>query len=325
MSGFRKAKAEQAAVKMAIYGPSGSGKTFTSLLIAEGLAKLTKKRIAFIDTEHGTDFYAKAIPDRRVHPEEFDFDAIYTRSLVETLDEVRGLSMDTHSVIVLDSITHMWEAARAAYAGKLNKADQIPISAWSKIKKPYKDLVAYLMSSPAHIIICGRQGINMSEEDGEMVVRGVKMKAEGETQYEPHITIRMEDPKVAKSEPLAIFEKDRTGILQAKAIPGPNFENTIAKIVPYLGLVQAKIESEDETAAKDAEGLASADAARESESANLLKEWRARLDIASTKGAKALSDESKAITPAIKKQMLPSHVGELREHCLALMQKAGAA
>ena len=46
MAGFRKAKAEQAALKMGIYGPPGSGKTFTSLLIAEGLAKLSGKGVA---------------------------------------------------------------------------------------------------------------------------------------------------------------------------------------------------------------------------------------------------------------------------------------
>jgi hypothetical protein len=52
MAGFRKAKAEQAALKMGIYGPPGPGKTFTSLLMAEGLAKATGKRIAVVDTEH---------------------------------------------------------------------------------------------------------------------------------------------------------------------------------------------------------------------------------------------------------------------------------
>ena len=41
MAGFRKAKAEQAALKLGIYGPPGSGKTFTALLLAEGLAAVT--------------------------------------------------------------------------------------------------------------------------------------------------------------------------------------------------------------------------------------------------------------------------------------------
>jgi pantothenate kinase-related protein Tda10 len=59
MAGFRKAKAEQAALKIGIYGPPGSGKTFTSLLIAEGLGKISGKRVAYVDTERGTDFYAQ--------------------------------------------------------------------------------------------------------------------------------------------------------------------------------------------------------------------------------------------------------------------------
>jgi pantothenate kinase-related protein Tda10 len=59
MAGFRKAKGEQAAIKMGLYGPPGSGKTFTSLLIAEGLAAITGKRIAYVDTERGTDFYSQ--------------------------------------------------------------------------------------------------------------------------------------------------------------------------------------------------------------------------------------------------------------------------
>ena len=45
MSGFAKAKAEQAALKIGIYGPPGSGKSFTSLLMAEGLAKASGKRV----------------------------------------------------------------------------------------------------------------------------------------------------------------------------------------------------------------------------------------------------------------------------------------
>ncbi len=79
MAGFRKAKAEQAALKMGIYGPPGSGKTFTSLLIAEGLGVTSGKRVAYVDTERGTDFYCKDVPSRAVHPQAFDFDALYTR------------------------------------------------------------------------------------------------------------------------------------------------------------------------------------------------------------------------------------------------------
>src|SRR5262245_18092702 len=107
MAGFRKAKAEQAALKMGIYGPPGSGKTFTSLLIAEGIAKLTGKRVALVDTEHGSDFYCQAVPTRAVHPEAFDFDALYTRSITETLSAVKSIKADEYSVLVIDSVTHL--------------------------------------------------------------------------------------------------------------------------------------------------------------------------------------------------------------------------
>ena len=89
MAGFRKAKAEQAALKIGLYGPPGSGKSFTSLLLAEGLVKNTGKRIAFVDTERGTDFYCQAVAQRAIHPEAFDFDAIYTRSITEVTSAIQ--------------------------------------------------------------------------------------------------------------------------------------------------------------------------------------------------------------------------------------------
>jgi pantothenate kinase-related protein Tda10 len=56
MAGFEKPKPLKAALKVGLYGPAGSGKTFTSLLLAEGLARHAGKRVAFCDTEHGTAF-----------------------------------------------------------------------------------------------------------------------------------------------------------------------------------------------------------------------------------------------------------------------------
>jgi predicted ATP-dependent serine protease len=146
--GFRLAKAEQAAIKMGIYGPPGAGKTFTSLLLAEGLAQVSGKRVAYVDTEHGTDFYCKAVSARAVHPEAFDFDALYTRSITETLTAVKALDPAQYGVVVLDSITHLWEAAMAAYNGPKGPGGSIPINAWGRIKKPYKDLMSILLSSP---------------------------------------------------------------------------------------------------------------------------------------------------------------------------------
>ena len=329
MSGFRKAKAEQAALQMGVYGPAGSGKTFTSLLLAEGLGRVTKKRVAYIDTEHGTDFYCKAVPARAVHPEAFDFDALYTRSLTEIAAAVQSIDTNEHGVVVIDSVTHLWEAAMAAYAGKKTSVDSIPMHAWGKIKKPYKDLMAFLLSSPLHVILCGRQGTEYAtdEETEELKAVGVKMKAEGETPYEPHILIRMEAIKPKKANEVAQIvayaEKDRTGVLAGRSFINPTFDTLCVPLLPLLGDVQAKMDTADESAAKDAEQLIEAERQRGEVSTKLLREWSARVNLASD--PKALKDIGKGITPQLKAQMLPSDVASLREVYQAREAELGKA
>ena len=317
MAGFRKAKAEQAALKMGLYGPPGSGKTFTSLLLAEGLAKLTGKRVAYIDTERGTDFYCQAVPTRSVHPEAFDFDALYTRAISEVLAAVRGIDTTTHGVVVLDSVTHLWEAAMAAYEGKKTSAGTIPMHAWGKIKKPYKDLMAILLSTPLHVLICGRQKTvyGEDEETGELKAEGVTMRAEGETPYEPHILIRMEQVKPKKTNELAKIyayaEKDRTGVLSGRSFENPNFETLCRPLLGLLGDKQARMATGDESAATDAEALAEQERAKTVQSAELLRQFSARIDLAAD--GKALKLIGKEITAEVKSQMLPSDVAAMRE------------
>lgn len=317
MAGFRKAKAEQAALKIGMYGPPGSGKTFTALLIAEGLAQSTGKRVAYVDTERGTDFYCKSVPSRNAHPEAFDFDALYTRSLTEVLQAVRGLSHDEYGVIVLDSITHLWEAAIQAYGGRQTSAGTIPMHAWGKIKKPYKDLMAALLSSPMHVIICGRQGTEYAtdEETEELKAVGLKMKAEGETAYEPHILIRMEAVKPRKTNEIATIvayaEKDRTGILAGRSFANPTFATLCQPLLGLLGDTQAKIASGDETAVQDAERLADDERQRDQKSTELLEELTAKISLC--KSSEELKALGKTITPQLKAQMSPQHVAALRE------------
>ena len=325
MATFRKAKAEQAALKMGVYGPAGSGKTFTSLLVAEGLGKATGKRVAYVDTERGTDFYCKTVPERPVHPEAFDFDALYTKSLTETLAACKSIDLKEYGVVVLDSITHLWEAAIAAYGGKKTRADTIPMHAWGPIKKPYKELMSFLLSSPLHVLFCGRQG-NVYETDSEteeLTCTGVKMKAEGETPYEPHVLIRMESRRQKTGDAIiqAFIEKDRTGVLQGRIIQNPNFDSICRPMLCLLGGVQARIPSEDETASKDADAIATADSERRTHSEDLRKQFSAELDLC--KSADELKGVGKKLSSDVKKQMLPDHVSELREKYLELETKFG--
>ena len=321
---FNKAKGEQSSVKLGIYGPSGSGKTFTALLLAEGLAKHTGKKIAFVDTERGTDFYCKEVPSRKVHPKAFDFDALYTKSITEVLDAVESLDPKEYGIIIIDSITHIWESARLAYAGKVTSVGTIPFHAWGKIKKPYKDLINHLLSSPMHVIFCGRQGneFEEDEESGELKKVGVKMKAEGETPYEPHILIRMEGVKDSKSRTTTITayaEKDRTGILAGQVIDWPTFDNIVKPILSLLGDTQAYIQSDDETSAQDAEKLTEAEKAKIQESEALLGKFQARFKLCDS--LDDLKEIGKEITPELKKKMTSQDVADLRS---AYLEAEGA-
>jgi hypothetical protein len=317
MAGFRKAKAEQAALKLGLYGPAGSGKTMTALLLAEGLSATYGKRVAYIDTERGTDFYCQAVKSRAVHPEAFDFDALYSRSITEILDGVKALDVARYSVVVIDSITHVWQACIEAYSGRTTSIGSIPMQAWGKIKKPYKELMGVILSSPMHVIICGRQATDYGtdEESGELKALGVKMRAEGETAYEPHILIRMSTERPTKTNEIgtvvAYAEKDRTGVLSGRSFVNPTFDSLCRPLLGLLGETQARIASGDEAAMQDAEALSAQEAERERASTEQLRVLSARISLA--EDVKALKGIGKEITPALKARMVPSDLAKLRE------------
>ena len=316
MSGFRKAKTEQEFIKMAIYGPPGSGKTFSTLLFAEGLAKQTGKRIAYIDTEHGTDFYAQACDEREYHPKAFDFDALYTRSLTKMIDSIRELDFSVHGIVVIDSITHAWEACRNAYSGSLTSAETIPFHAWGKIKKPYKsDLIAFLLAAPVHLFLLGRQGNEYGEDTktGETKMIGVKMKAEGETAYEPHILLRMSASKEKDKQSIitAWAEKDRTGVLAGKIIKWPTFDNTIAPILPLLTGKQAQMQEEEDAAIQDKDAIDDADSKKVTDSRKLASDFKGRLLLAKTSAE--VEAIGKELTPKLKKSFVKSDLDDMRE------------
>lgn len=288
MSKFQKAKSEQAFFKAGLYGKAGTGKTLTSLLWAEGLAARENKRIAYIDTERGTEFYAMDIPERKVHPKAFDFDRLITRSIMETIEAIESIDPKEHGVIVIDSITHLWEAARAAYTGKLTSQGGIPINAWQGVKKPYKTLMSLFLDGNFHGIVCGREGVVMEEdEDGDTKVVGTKMKAEGETPHEPHILGRMRPERDSQGGYIikVFFEKDRSGILSGRTLEWPNYE-TIAPVVNYLsGKQQGQLGTLESNAEKDAAAQEAAAEKAKAEKHSLFEQVRTAIIGAQTADA----------------------------------------
>ena len=331
MTAFQKPQALKAALKMAFYGPAGSGKTFSALLVSEGLALHTGKRIAFCDTEYGTAFYGQQVAQRAVHPQAFDFDVLYTKSITEVLDAVRKLDPATHGVLVIDSISHLWDACRNAYKGKLTKAGTIPLHAWSAIKKPYKNLMHLLLSSPVHVLICGRQGNDFGEDDesGEMKNLGWKMRAEGETAYEPDVLVRLEAHKPSKKAlaiPTAHVEKDRTGVLAGQSIPWPTFDNLAGRLLGLLGSTQASPPSDDEVGVQDAEALARQEWEGRRRSAELTGEYTNRFALAET--VTELQRIGGELRPAVKAQLAAKDLDRVRRAYatrLAALQAPAAA
>jgi AAA domain len=286
------------------------------LLIAEGLAHHTAKRIAFLDTEYGTAFYGQAVPQRAVHPEAFDFQVLHTRSIAEALAAVKGLDLDAYGVLVVDSISHLWDSCKNAYAGRLTRAGTVPLPAWSVIKRPYRELMNLLLSLSVHVLLCGRQGNDFAEdqESGELKNLGYKMRAEGETAYEADLLLRLEAHKADRRKPVVVtahVEKDRTGILAGQSIPWPAFQNIAQPLLGRLGTTQAPVPTDDEVGQQDAEALARQELEHEGRSAELAAHFTACFGQAD--GVGALERIGKELTPQVKGQLAANDLARVRK------------
>lgn len=284
--GFKKAEAKREYMKAGLYGKTGSGKTLTTLLFAEKLAAMEGKRVAYVDTEKSTAFYIRDVPERTIHPKAFDIDILETKSIFEALSEIEAIDPAVHGVVVVDSITALWEAAKATYQGKLTSKGGIPVQAWAAIKKPYKRMIALLMDGPYHAFICGREGVAMEDDaDGNAVVVGSKMKSEGETPYEPHMLLRMIPTREEDGSHRirAFFEKDRSGVLTGKTFDWPNYDTIEPAVRILVGSgASAQLGTPEEVAARDA-AAAEADADRvKAEQSELYSQIRTALQAAKT-------------------------------------------
>src|SRR5690348_16058087 len=105
MSMLKKAVNKQAFAKVGIYGTAGSGKTRTASEIAIGLVKYSKltKPVAFFDTEPAASYviplFEKAGIEFLVYDESRAF-----KDLMAFTEEAK----EACSVIIIDSITHIW-------------------------------------------------------------------------------------------------------------------------------------------------------------------------------------------------------------------------
>lgn len=244
MSMLKKATNKMAYGKVGIYGTAGSGKTRTAAEIAIGIVKHSgaKKPVAMFDTEPAASFiiplFEKAGIEFMVYDESRAF-----KDLMAFMAEAK----EAASVIIVDSITHVWRDLQESYLARMNDSRQRqnkrPLAAlefqhWGPIKRQWSEFTDDFLSSKVHVIVCGRAG-NVYEyqekDDGsgkkELITVGTKMATEKELGYEPSLLIEMEIQREnGDIINTAVIQKDRADKLNGKEIAFPNFE----KLKPHF-------------------------------------------------------------------------------------------
>jgi len=200
--------AEQGYLKAGFLGFAKSGKTFTALQLAVGTRQFFELDgpIAFCDTEGGVTYLRKMIREWTGKG------PVGLRS--RAFDDMLGLAREAEqggvSVLIVDSVTHVWRELCDAYLKQLNEVREqkhlsskrrLEFQDWNVIKAKWSEWTDFYLNSKLHIIICGRAGFEWDFEeheqsDGtmrkELVKHGVKMKVESEFGFEPSLLVEME-------------------------------------------------------------------------------------------------------------------------------------
>lgn len=240
---FQPANVGHSHLKAGLMGLAGSGKTLTSCLMAIGMVGYMRKRevptkgkVAFIDTENGSAWVAPRFKKAGI-----ELVVARTRALTDLRDALIW-SENEADVLIIDSITHFWTIFCDEYAVKKNRKRGLEFSDWNAVKREWRtNFTDLYLNTRLHIVMCGRQGYeyDMQVNDAgkkELIKTGVKMKAEGETGFEPSLLMQMEqeqtlvDGSVTGIDRVAFVLKDRSTMLDGASIRNPKF----ADFLPHI-------------------------------------------------------------------------------------------
>lgn len=215
-------------LKMGIYGDAGTGKTFTSSLIAIGIVKATqsKKPVYFFDTEGGSDYITPLFEKNGV-----EFRVLKTRAfsdLVPALAEAEGHA----SVIVIDSLTHLWTELQDSWKKKLNRKS-LRMHDWMQIKPEWNNFTQRYLNSQLHIIACGQmkaitETIADAETGYQVLNKGSRMATEKNMSYEPSLLIELERVLAPNGKSWihrAWIVKDRSDRMKGTHVDNPTFDS----------------------------------------------------------------------------------------------------
>lgn len=243
MSLFMKADTGHSHLKAGIMGLAGSGKTYTASAMGIGLVGYMKQRGAqpknvgaFIDTENGAAWVMPRFKEAGI-----ELMVARTRALSDLRDGIRWAEANA-DFLIIDSITHFWTIFCDEYAVRKNRKRGLEFSDWNLVKREWRENFTDLyLNTKLHIIMCGRQGYeyDMQVNDAgkkELVKTGVKMKAEGETGFEPSLLCQMEqeqtlkDGSVTSIDRLCYVLKDRSTFLDGQILRNPKFGDFLPHI-----------------------------------------------------------------------------------------------
>ncbi len=163
MSAFKKATKTQSKLRLTLDGPAGSGKTYSALQMASTL----NKKVALIDTEHGSaSKYADIFS--------FDVLELTDHSPLSYVDAIKAAAEAGYPVLIVDSLSHAWVASLELVDREKDKFG----SGWRKVTPMHQKLVEAILSFPGHIICTMRSKMAYESEkdsNGRVTIRKVGM------------------------------------------------------------------------------------------------------------------------------------------------------
>lgn len=200
----------QAYLKAGFLGFQAGGKTWTATLLAIAVRNFfeLKGPIAMFDTEGGSEYVAPLIREQTG----MDPVGIKSRSLDQLCELTEECVSAGVSVLIGDSMTHVWREVCEAYLQDINKRlkywatqnnrrfvpkKNLEFQDWGPVKKLWNRWTDLYLNAPLHMIIAGRAGFEYdmeADDDGkkQLIKTGVKMKAEGEFGFEPSLLVEMD-------------------------------------------------------------------------------------------------------------------------------------
>jgi cell division septation protein DedD len=205
-------------IKAAITGASGSGKTYGALGLAKGLSP--DGRVLLIDTENGSAAYYAGDSDK---PGDWSFDTIHIAAPFTPEKYLAALHTGIkagYQVIVIDSLTHEWDATGGILDQKAQKDARggNSYTNWNGVKQVQNGFIEQILQAPVHIIVTLRSKMEYVLElndKGKQVPRKVGLAPISSTGIEYEFAVIFD---VDQETQLASITKDITNLFKGRTV-----------------------------------------------------------------------------------------------------------